>query len=227
MGAISVVMQYGTEKQKRLGGRPRSVRRQAGDPHHRAASRIGRDRDDDARRQARQQLYHPRQEALDHGRRNVELRMLFARVFDERGEEQGIGGFHALGGTPGLIIGKREAAMASAAPSKRKSFSRTWRSLKTCWYCRGADLGVALQTSSMPITASVSAPKRPLGARTGCVREGHGVREVAQAVRLPDPEFQGLQWMLADMAVAFNAARLSLHQAVLSAVPFPDPLLAA
>jgi alkylation response protein AidB-like acyl-CoA dehydrogenase len=29
------------------------------------------------------------------------------------------------------------------------------------------------------------------------------------------------------MAVALNAARLSLHQAALSADPFPDPLLAA
>jgi alkylation response protein AidB-like acyl-CoA dehydrogenase len=43
----------------------------------------------------------------------------------------------------------------------------------------------------------------------------------------PIAEFQGLQWMLADMAVALNAARLSLHQAALSADPFPDPLLAA
>ena len=33
------------------------------------------------------------------------------RVFDARGEEQGIGGFLALGGTPGPIIGKREPAM--------------------------------------------------------------------------------------------------------------------
>ena len=33
--------------------------------------------------------------------------------------------------------------------------------------------------------------------------------------------------MLADMAIALNAARLSLHQAALSADPFPNPLLAA
>ena len=43
----------------------------------------------------------------------------------------------------------------------------------------------------------------------------------------PIAEFEGLQWMLADMAVALNAARLSLRQAALSADPFPNPLLAA
>ncbi|WP_028350642.1 acyl-CoA dehydrogenase [Bradyrhizobium murdochi] len=45
--------------------------------------------------------------------------------------------------------------------------------------------------------------------------------------RRPIAEFQGLQWMLADMAIALNAVSLSLHQAALSADPFPDPLLVA
>jgi 3-sulfinopropanoyl-CoA desulfinase len=45
--------------------------------------------------------------------------------------------------------------------------------------------------------------------------------------RRPIAEFGGLQGMLADMAVALNAARLSLHQAALSADPFPNWLLAA
>ena len=52
------------------------------------------------------------------------------------------------------------------------------------------------------------------------------VKERKQFPR-PIAEFEGLQGMLADMAVALNAARLSLHQAALSADPFPDPLLAA
>ena len=43
----------------------------------------------------------------------------------------------------------------------------------------------------------------------------------------PIAEFQGLQWMLADMAIQLNAARLGIHQAAASADPFPDPLLAA
>jgi hypothetical protein len=43
----------------------------------------------------------------------------------------------------------------------------------------------------------------------------------------PIAEFEGLQWLLADMAVALNTARLSLRQAALSADPFPNSLLAA
>jgi alkylation response protein AidB-like acyl-CoA dehydrogenase len=92
-------------------GRSRSFGRQAGDLHHRAGSRIGGDRDDDARRQARQHLCHPGKKHWITGGGVSKLHLIFARVFDERGEEQGIGGFLALGGTPGLIIGKREPAM--------------------------------------------------------------------------------------------------------------------
>jgi alkylation response protein AidB-like acyl-CoA dehydrogenase len=43
----------------------------------------------------------------------------------------------------------------------------------------------------------------------------------------PIAEFQGLQWMLADMATQLNAARLCIHQAASSADPFPDPKFAA
>ena len=43
----------------------------------------------------------------------------------------------------------------------------------------------------------------------------------------PIGEFQGLQWMLADMAIQLNAARLAVYRAAASADPFPDPLLAA
>ena len=53
------------------------------------------------------------------------------------------------------------------------------------------------------------------------------VKERKQFGRPIAAEFEGLQWMLAGMAVALNAARLSLRQAALSADPFPNSLLAA
>ncbi|MCS6920554.1 MAG: acyl-CoA dehydrogenase family protein, partial [Elioraea sp.] len=45
----------------------------------------------------------------------------------------------------------------------------------------------------------------------------------------PIAEFQGLQWLLADMAVAIEAARLMIWRAARSAgrAGFPDPMLAA
>jgi alkylation response protein AidB-like acyl-CoA dehydrogenase len=47
----------------------------------------------------------------------------------------------------------------------------------------------------------------------------------------PIGEFQGLQWMLADMQTQLTAARLMLYQAARSRGPdnseFPDPMLAA
>ena len=47
----------------------------------------------------------------------------------------------------------------------------------------------------------------------------------------PIAEFQGLQWLLADMQIQLTASRLMLHAAACSrggaGSPFPDPMLAA
>ena len=72
MGAISTVMAYGSEAQKKLAARLVLGGRQAGDLHHRAGRRLRRHRHDHARRQARRRLRDQRQEALDHRRRRIE-----------------------------------------------------------------------------------------------------------------------------------------------------------
>jgi hypothetical protein len=149
-------------------GRSRSFGRQAGDLHHRAGSRIGGDRDDDARRQARQHLCHPGKKHWITGGGVSKLHLIFARVFDERGEEQGIGGFLALGGTPGLIIGKREPAMGLRGIPETEIIFENLEIPRICWCCRRAGCGADLPTSSTPITASGSAPERR--ARTGAGR---------------------------------------------------------
>ena len=43
----------------------------------------------------------------------------------------------------------------------------------------------------------------------------------------PIAEFQGLQWMLADMSIQIAAARAMVRSAAASASPFPDMTLAA
>ena len=80
MGAISALMHYGTEAQKRLGCPAGPGRRQARDLHHRARRGECGERDDDPCRQARRRLRHQRQEALDHGvAASRALHLVFAR----------------------------------------------------------------------------------------------------------------------------------------------------
>ena len=93
------------------GCRSRAVGRQTRDLHHRAGSRIGSDRDDDACGRAGNTYVVRGKKHWITGGGVSKLHLIFARVFDERGHEQGIGGFLAVRGAPGLVIGKREPAM--------------------------------------------------------------------------------------------------------------------
>jgi hypothetical protein len=111
MGAISAVMQYGTEKQKRLGAdlvlsgdKPAIciTEPEAGSAATEMTTR--------ADKRGNTYVIRGKKHWITGGGVS-KLHLIFARVFDERGEEQGIGGFLALKGTPGLIVGKREPAM--------------------------------------------------------------------------------------------------------------------
>jgi hypothetical protein len=78
------------------------------------------------------------------------------------------------------------------------------------------------------------------GQRTGAATVALGIATGAYDIAMeyaktrhqfgrPICEFQGLQWMLADMSIALEAARLLVHKAAASAGKdgFADPLLAA
>ena len=70
-----------------------------------------------------------------------------------------------------------------------------------------------------------------LGLAAGAYRNALNFSKEREQFGRPIAEFQGLQWMLADMSVQLEAARALLHKAALSAghngSPFPDPTLAA
>ncbi len=66
-----------------------------------------------------------------------------------------------------------------------------------------------------------------LGIAQGAFEEALAFTKTRQQFGRPIAEFQGLQWMLADMSIGLHAARLAIHNAAGSADPFPDPLLAA
>jgi hypothetical protein len=115
MGAISAVMHYGSEAQKRLaaelvlGGDKPAICITEPDAGSAATDMTTR-----ADRRAGHYVLNGRKHWITGGGVS-RLHLIFARIFDENGRRQGIGGFLAVrddaGTTQGLIIGRREPAM--------------------------------------------------------------------------------------------------------------------
>jgi 3-sulfinopropanoyl-CoA desulfinase len=112
MGAIGAIMKYGSESQKRLaadlvlsGDKPAIciTEPEAGSAASEMTTR--------ADRHGNGFVINGRKHWITGGGVS-RLHLIFARVFDEHGEEEGIGGFIAIRDeTKGLRIGKREPAM--------------------------------------------------------------------------------------------------------------------
>jgi len=228
MGAISAIMQYGTEKQKRLsaelvlsGDKPAIC---ITEPNAGSAATEMTTRAD---RRGNTYVINGKKHWITGGGVS-KLHLIFARAFDERGEEEGIGGFIAVAGTQGLCIGTRERAGGlRGIPETEVIFEdlavhEDMLVLPPRGLRRGfADLINAYNSQR------VGAGTVALGIAQGAFERAVAFVKQRKQFGRPIAEFQGLQWMLADMAIALNAARLSLHQASLSADPFPNPLLAA
>ena len=73
----------------------------------------------------------------------------------------------------------------------------------------------------------VGAAAVALGIADGACRRALAYVGEREQFGRPLAEFQGLQWMLADMSIRIAAARLMIHKAAASAAPFPDVTLAA
>jgi alkylation response protein AidB-like acyl-CoA dehydrogenase len=230
MGAIGAVMAYGSEAQKRLaaehvlaGDKPAIciTEPQAGSAATEMTTRA--DRRGDA------YVINGLKHWITGGGVS-RLHLIFARVFDEAGEEQGIGGLIALRDeAEGLVVGPREPTMGLrglpetvmrfedlALPADRLVVPP--RGLK-----RGfADLMAAYNAQR------VGAATVALGLAQGAYDLALGYSQERQQFGRPICEFQGLQWMLADMAIGLAAARALVYQAAANAGDgFPDALEAA
>ena len=99
-----------------------------------------------------------------------------------------------------------------------RSSSKIWKFPRICWCCRRADCVWICRPHRRRYNSRqrVGAGSRRARARTGRVEKGMSFVKERKQFGRPIAQFQGLQWMLADMAVALNAARLSLHQARLA-----------
>ena len=159
--------------------------------------------------------------------------LVFARVFDEDGNKEGIGAFLAFRDeTPGLEVGPREPTMGLRGIPE------------TTIVCNdmevGADMAVqppsGLRRGFADLMNAYNAQR--VGAGTVALGLASGAYELAvefvkkrEQFGRPIAEFQGLQWMLADMSVKLEAARSLTYRAAAShgpgGSPFPDPALAA
>lgn len=166
------------------------------------------------------------------------LHLVFARVLDERGREQGIGGF--------ILHRDPEQGIDPAG-------FKVVRLERTMGLCGMPEAELAFENVEVEASMMVQPPSglkrgfadlmnaynsQRVGAGTIAMGVAAGAMEHARDYMLkreqfgrPIAEFQGLQWMLADMDVGVHASRLMLHEAVrsrgLQGSPFPDRHMAA
>ncbi|MFV2034125.1 MAG: acyl-CoA dehydrogenase family protein, partial [Halocynthiibacter sp.] len=152
------------------------------------------------------------------------LHLIFARVI-EKGESLGIGGFIAVRGEDdGLIIGRREPAMGLRGIPETEIICKD---LVVPDSMAGIPTG-GLKHGFAGLMNAYNAQR--IGAGTVALGLGQGAYELAleyaktrHQFGRPIAEFQGLQWMLADMSVGLTATRAMLHNAALNAgTGFPD-----
>jgi len=232
MGAISAIMAYGSEDQKKLaaglvlaGDKPAICITEPG------AGSAATEMTTRAERRGNRYVVNGLKHWITGGGVS-RLHLVFARVF-ENGEDQGIGGFIAIRDeTPGLVIGKREPAMGlRGIPETQIIFEDMEitpdrlvippRGLKKGF----ADLMDAYNSQR------VGAATVALGLAQGAYDHALAYSQKREQFGRPIAEFQGLNWMLADMSIQLAAARLLIHRAAISAAEsktgFPDVAMAA
>jgi 3-sulfinopropanoyl-CoA desulfinase len=234
MGAISAVMQYGSEKQKKLaaelvlsGDKPAIciTEPEAGSAATEMTTR--------ADKRGLGYVLNGKKHWITGGGVS-RLHLVFARVFDEHGNEEGIGGFMIVRNPDatvegkGLRVGKREPTMGLRGIPETEIILEDAEVPQDMvlqppggWKRGFAELMNAYNSQR------VGAATVALGLAQGAFEQALAFSKSRQQFGRPIAEFQGLQWMLADMSVQLNAARLSIRSAAASADPFPDPLLAA
>ncbi len=237
MGAISAVLAYGTEEQRRMaadfvldGDKPAIciTEPDAGSSASMMTTR--------AVKRGDSFVLNGKKHWITGGGVS-KLHLIFARVFDDDGSELGIGGFLAVRDeTKGLSFGRREPTMGlRGIPEMEVLFD---------------DMEVGPEMVVMPPSGwrrgfgdlmnaynsqRVGAGTVALGLAAGAYEQAIDFSKKREQFGRPIAEFQGLQWMLADMSVKLEAARSLTYRAACSrgasaggaASPFPDPAMAA
>ena len=157
------------------------------------------------------------------------LYLVLAKVYDERGKYGGIGAFMVEGlETEGFVVGEREPAMGiRGIPETRLHFrDMVVKQSQLLEPPLGLRKGFG-QIMTAYTSQRVGAAAVALGIAGGAFDYALDYAGKREQFGRPIAEFQGLQWMLADMSVQLTAARLMVRNAAANSNPFPDPLEAA
>lgn len=232
MGAVSAIMKYGTDKQRKLaaelvlaGDKPAIC---ITEPD---AGSAATDMTTTAVKKGNTYVINGKKHWITGGGVS-KLHLIFARVIED-GQDMGIGGFIAVRDqSEGLIVGTREPAMGlRGIPECEMIFE---------------DLVVPEDMAVIPPEGIKRGFAGLMNAynsqRVGAATVAMGIAEGAyeQALKFsgereqfgrPICEFQGLQWMMADMSVGLAASQALVYKAASSAETtqggFPDMLMAA
>ena len=230
MGAVGAIMAYGTEEQKRLaadlvlsGDKPAIciTEPDAGSAASEMTTR--------ADKRGNAYVLNGKKHWITGGGVS-RLHLIFARVFDEAGEEEGIGGFIAVREeTEGLRIGKREPTMGlRGIPEAEVMFEdMELPPAMLVMPPRGLAKGFADLMNAYN-GQRVGAATVALGLAEGAYLHALDYAKEREQFGRPIAEFQGLQWMLADMSTKLAASRALVWRAAGNAGEgFPDALEAA
>ena len=161
------------------------------------------------------------------------LHLIFARAVED-GEFKGIGGFivvrDAEGTPPGLVVQRRIPSLGLCGmPEAELAFhdldvpdAMVLRA--PGGFARGFGRLIDAYNGQRVGAATVA-----MGLAAGALDQALARAQTRRQFGRPIAEFQGLGWMLADMAIEVEAARALIHRAARSAGPagFPDRLAAA
>jgi len=225
MGAIGAIMAYGSEAQKRIaadcvlsGDKPAIciTEPNAGSAASEMATRADRHGDS--------YVINGRKYWITGGGVS-RLHLIFARVF-EKGVEQGIGGFLVVrdGEQPrALVIGERIPAMGVRGIPETYVHFEDLRVDRSALVVPPEGLRKGFAKLMEAYNAQrVGAGTVALGIARSAFEEAVDYVKKREQFGRPIAEFQGLQWMLADMSIQIDAARLLLHRAARCTGPFPD-----
>jgi 3-sulfinopropanoyl-CoA desulfinase len=227
MGAIGAILAYGTEAQKRLaarlvleGDKPAICITEPG-----AGSAASEMQTVAVRRGGRYYLKGEKHWITGAG--VSRLHLVFARVIEDS-VDRGIAGFIVVGpDVAGMSIQRLYAMGIRGVPEGRISFDEVEVAADMMLEPPGGTAkGFALLMNAYNA--------QRVGAATVALGIAQGAYELAVDYALkreqfgrPIGEFQGIQWMLADMSVQLEAARALIWRAATSGTDFPDMQMAA